>query len=208
MDHTDVNDDSLLRSMRDELADVRLRAPLQDVVARGSRLRARRRRWPALGVGAGSVAAVAVVAVSLAAPGARPGNDTHVVLDAWSVISKPGGIVSLTVRDQRESMADRARLGRVLREAGVPAVVRASLSGDCGAVAREKAMKVSRHHGSVTANIKPGDLPKRAQVAVVIPTAPLLHGMAGHTRTARPQIVLLSAGPRCAHTALRRMAKR
>jgi hypothetical protein len=208
VDHEDVTDESLLQNMRDEFADVRLGAPVEDVVARGTHLRARRRRWPALGAGVGSVAAAAVVAVSLAAPGTGPRNGTHVVLDAWSVISKPGGMVSLTIRDQRESVADRARLGQVLREAGVPAVIRTSLSGGCGALAREKAMQVSRHNGSVTADIKPAELPKRAQIAVVIPSALVLRGAAGHSRTVRPQIVVLSAGTGCVPTAIHRMAKR
>ncbi len=195
MDYEYVNDESLRQSMRDELASVQLRAPVEHVVARGTQLRRQRRRWRALGAGAGSVATAGVIAISLAAPAPGTRSGTHVVLDAWSVISKPGGIVSLTIRDRRESMADRVRLAQVLREAGVPAVVRTSLAGSCGAVAREKAMKVSRHHGTVTADINPADLPKRAQIAIVIPT------------TQQPQIVVLSAGTTCVRTALRRMAK-
>lgn len=196
MDRDNVTEDSVLQGMRDELADVRLRAPVQDIVARGRQLRARRRRWPALGAGTGTVAAVAVIAVSLAAPGSGPGHDTHVVLAAWSVISKPGGIVSLTIRDQRESRADRVRLGRVLREAGVAAVVRTSLSGGCGAIARQQAITVSRHDGSVTADIKPSELPERAQIAVVITTAQ------------QPRIEVLPAGTTCVSRALHEMAKR
>lgn len=169
MDNRKLNDEDLLASMRDEFANVRLGAPVEDVLARGRQLR-RRRTWPVLGAGTGSVAAVVALTFSLAVSGAGP-RGAHVVLDAWSVISKPDGTVSLTIRDQAESGRDRARLGRALRAAGVPAVVRAGLPRGCGRSVEVQRIKIPRHPGTVRFYLKPGRLPHGMRIAIVIPAA-------------------------------------
>jgi hypothetical protein len=175
MDNSDLSDDALLEGMKDEFARVRLGAPVEDVVTRGRQLR-RRRAWPVLGAGTGTAAAVAALAFGLAAPGGGPGS-THVALDAWSVVSKPDGTVSLTIRDQRESSHDRARLGKVLRAAGVAAVVRSGLPRGChAAVVVERSIMISRHAGIVHVTFKVGKLPKNVQVVVVIPAVVVSQG--------------------------------
>jgi hypothetical protein len=181
VDQPDLNDENVLESMRDELAHVRLSAPVDDVLARGRRLR-RRRTLPALGAGAGTVAAVVALTFSLGAPGAGSGHSTHATLDAWTVVSKPGGTVSLTIRDERESSQVRAGLQRALRQAGVSAVVEASAPRGCGALAAmSKAIMVTRHHHAVTASITVGKLPKRARVAVLVPSVLKYRSKSGHT---------------------------
>jgi hypothetical protein len=165
------DDDDVLERMRAEFANVRLGAPIQDVVARGRRLR--RWRLSALGAGAGAGTVVAVVALTfgLAAPGAQPGNATRAVLTGWSVTSGPGGTVNLTIRNLGESRHDRARVQEALRAAGVLAVVQDEPLDGCRAVAAERAVKVSREHGTVTFKIEPEKLPKRVRVTIVIPAS-------------------------------------
>jgi len=199
MDSTDLDDD-LLESMRDELTDVRLSTSVEDVMARGRQLR-RRRSWPVLGAGTGTVAAVLALAFSLAAPGAEPGS-RHVVLDAWSVVSKPNGTVSLTIRDQRESGPERARLGKVLRAAGVAAVVRSGLPRDCHpAVTVQRGIMISRRGGIVHVTFKAGKLPKDVQVVVVIPGVVVSQG-SGPSR--RVEVRVPPAALRRAHELERR----
>ncbi|HYK31254.1 MAG TPA: hypothetical protein VEV63_04800 [Streptosporangiaceae bacterium] len=174
MDNSDLSDDALLEGMRDEFAHVRLGAAVEDVVARGRQLR-RRRAWPVLGAGTGTVAAVVALTFSLAASGAGP-RGAHVVLDAWSVTSKPDGTVSLTIRDQPESGQDRARLGRALRAAGVPAVVRTGLPSGCHPSVEVRRIKISRHRGAVTWYLRPGKLAHGIRVVIVIPAVTVSRG--------------------------------
>jgi len=180
MDNSDLTDDALLQGMRDEFAHVRLGAPVEDVVARGRQLR-RRRTWPVLGAGTGSVAAVVALTFSLAASSAGP-RGAHVVLDAWSVISKPDGTVSLTIRDQAESGRDRARLGRALRADGVPAVVRAGLPHGCGPSVEVQRIKISRLPGAVTFYLNPRKLPRGVRIAIVIPAFTVRQGTGSSRR--------------------------
>ena len=176
MDNSDLSDDALLEGMRDEFAHVRLGASVEDVLARGRQLR-RRRNWPVLGAGSGTVAAVVALAFSLATPGAASGDGTHAVLDAWSVVSKPDGTVSLTIRAQRESVPDRARLARALRQAGVPAVVQTGVPFRClPTVKIQPGITISRHPSAVTFYFKRGKLPKGIRIAIVIPAVEVRQG--------------------------------
>lgn len=176
-----MSDDDLLQTVRTQFTDVRLDARVEDVMARGRQLR-RRRTWPALGAGTGAVTAVVALTFGLATSGVGPGS-THVVLDAWSVVSKPDGTVSVTIRDQRESGQDRARLRKALRQAGVPAVVQTALPGGCHTVSSPQPIQVSRHRGAITAIIELGRLPKRAQLVVVVPAVVVTYKSASGGRT-------------------------
>ena len=61
-----MTDDDLLETVRSELAELRLGAPVQDVMARGTALRRHRRMLPAVGTGAGvAVAATGMEALKL-----------------------------------------------------------------------------------------------------------------------------------------------
>lgn len=163
------DDNDLLETMKAEFAHVRLSAPMEDVVARGRRLR-RWRTWSTLGAGTGSVAAVLALTFSLAAPSALPGNTTHATLAAWSVTVGPRGTVNLTIRNLRGARHDQARLRTALRDAGVPAVVQTGLPRGCRQTETiQQAIVMLRHDGTVIFKIEPGKLPKRAQVAIVIP---------------------------------------
>ena len=162
------DDDDLLDTMRSEFAHVKLGASMDDVVARGRRLR-RRRAWSALGAGTGSAAAVIALTFSLAGPGALPGNTTHVTLAAWSVTVGPRGTVKLTIRNLREARHDQARMREALRAAGVPAVVQTGLARGCRPTETIQQAIILRHDGTITFKIEPGKLPKGARRALVIP---------------------------------------
>jgi hypothetical protein len=134
-----MDDDQLLRAVRDSFSGVRLSVSEGETLRRGRALRARRR----LVLGAVGVAALAGVSGGVAVTGIGPaatvpaaagsaipkpighavavagsdGNGT--TLDAWTVTAGPEGVVDVTVRQ----LADAAGLQRALRAAGVPARV-------------------------------------------------------------------------------------
>ena len=179
------DDDDLLDTMRSEFAHVKLGASMDDVVARGRRLR-RRRAWSALGAGTGSVAAVIALTFSLAGPNALSGNPTHVTLAAWSVTVGPRGTVKLTIRNLREARHDQARLREALRAAGVPDVVQTGLARGCRPTETIQQGIVLRHAGTITFKIEPGKLPKGAQGALLIPTIEVQQS----ARSGRPTVIV------------------
>jgi hypothetical protein len=109
-----MNDTDVIREVREHFDGVRMNTPLESVVSRGRSLR-RRRRLPGLA----AAAVVAGVAV-LAAAGILPGTGSRVTLAAWTVTTKPAGLVAVTIRQ----LSDPAGLQRTLRADGVRAVVR------------------------------------------------------------------------------------
>jgi hypothetical protein len=118
-----MNDDDLLSNLRARFADVRLGAPLDDVLARGRRYRRERRLLPAIGAGTGTVAAVVALVAGLTLPGAAPATSRAVLTD-WSVSTGPHHTVTVVIRDRGESRQARIGLTRALHAAGVPAIVR------------------------------------------------------------------------------------
>jgi hypothetical protein len=191
-----TDDDLLLETVRAEFAHVRLDAPVEDVLARGARLR-RRRAVPALGTG--TLAAVAALTFGLGAT--TPGGATPATLTAWSVTTGPGHTVNLTIRDQRLSGPERAKLRKALQAAGVPAVVETRPPRICRLALSPvpRLFTFSRHHGRLTFNIKLGQLPKRAQIAVVLPHRG--HQVPVGARFLKlPQVAVLPSGLRCGIT--------
>ena len=109
-----MNDADVAREVRERFDPVHLDTGLDAVVSRGRSLR-RRRRLP----GAVAVAAVAAL-VALAVAGVLPGTGSRAELAAWTVTTRPTGLVEVTIRQ----LNDPGGLQRTLRADGVPAFVR------------------------------------------------------------------------------------
>jgi|HubBroStandDraft_1064217.scaffolds.fasta_scaffold10569_5 hypothetical protein len=180
-----MNDDDLRDCMRAEFAQVKLAARMEDVVARGRRLR-RGRTLPALGAGTGTVAAVLALTFSLAGAGGPANPSTHAVLTAWSVKSGPPGTVTLTIRDQPVSKPDQVKMREALRAAGVRAVVQTRAPRACQTIAAPELVTVSRHDGVITVKFKLGRLAQQPTIAVILPVIEIVRG--------RQQIVRLRPG--------------
>ena len=109
-----MNDTDVIREVRERFDQVHLDTGLATVVSRGRSLR-RRRRLP----GAVAVAAIATV-VALGVAGILPGTGPRAELAAWTVTTRPTGLVEVTIRQ----LNDPAGLQRTLRADGVPSFVR------------------------------------------------------------------------------------
>lgn len=113
-----MNDDELRGTVREYFTDVRMDAPVDDIVTRGRVVRARRR----IPVAAGGLAAAAGVAIGVATlvPGGHTASHTTgATLTAWTVQKQANGDVRVTIRDLRDPSGLQARL----RADGVPANV-------------------------------------------------------------------------------------
>jgi hypothetical protein len=104
-----------LTTARDRVAGEQMARPAAAIISRARRRRLRQ----GLNTTAAAVI-VAVTAVALLLPGSGSYGTTSVNLAAWTVIHKPAGQVSVTIRELR----DPAGLQRRLRADGVPASVR------------------------------------------------------------------------------------
>ena len=110
------NHNDLYALVRDDFEPVRLRAGLDDIVARGRAVR--RRRRSGLVASLAAVAAISGVMLTLST-GAKTHQPAPMSLAAWSVESAPDGTVVLTIRQ----LTDADRLTTALKAAGVPALV-------------------------------------------------------------------------------------
>lgn len=116
-----MNDDELNTSVRERFTGVRMDTPVDDIIARGRAVRARRR----IPVAAGTLAATAGATLGIAAllPPAHSPRAEHqptvgrATLDAYSVVSTGHGNYRVTVR----ALRDPAGLQKKLREDGIPA---------------------------------------------------------------------------------------
>ena len=120
-----MNDDLLtiikdrLAGVRDSLGEAHPSIPAGEIVARARRRRVRRRLIPGM-TGVLALAVAAAVAVTTLAPASHPASHRPgVQLAAWTVVTQPGGNVSVIIRELR----DPAGLQRRLRADGVPATV-------------------------------------------------------------------------------------
>lgn len=111
-------DDDLYTLVRNEFEPVRMQHSLQDVTARGRGLRGRRRAVSAVAAVAVAVAlAAALVPIARAEQPLK--SSTPLQLAAWSVDTRPGGLVVVTIRQ----LTDAEELTTALKEAGVPALI-------------------------------------------------------------------------------------
>lgn len=121
-------DSELLTAVRDSFAGARFGTPLGATIARGRRLRARRRAVGVTGVACAAAVAAGLAGALTASPatspavfhGPSPATGAPDRLAAWTVTRAPDGIVTILVRQ----LSDPAGLQRMLRADGVPAIVR------------------------------------------------------------------------------------
>jgi hypothetical protein len=115
-----MTDDDVLAAVRDCLTAARDRAAGEQMTrpARTIIARARRRRLRQGLSAAAAAAVIAAVAAPALLPGSRGAGPAR--LAAWTVTTRPGGQVIVTIRELR----DPAGLQRQLRADGVPATVR------------------------------------------------------------------------------------
>jgi hypothetical protein len=119
-----VNDPEVITAVKASYAGIHMDVPLDVIVRRGRRLRARR-RLPGLAGAAGTVAALALAVAALVpgsgrttAPGGSTGTER---LAAWTVVSQQDGSVKVTLR--WPGIRDVAGLQDRLRSDGIPARV-------------------------------------------------------------------------------------
>jgi hypothetical protein len=111
-----MNDDDLITAVRLGASGVRMSVREERIISRSHQIRAGRRLRAAAAVLA---AATGLVVAVTALAASAPSHSSAVRLTAWTVVSKPGGIVAVTIRDLR----DPAGLERRLRADGIPASV-------------------------------------------------------------------------------------
>jgi hypothetical protein len=113
-----MSSEDLYTLVRDEFEPMRLRHPLEDIAARGRKLRRRRRAATAVAaVGLTAALAAGVVPALRTGPASKP--PAPMELAAWSVDTLPGGSVVLTIRQ----LTHPEELSAALKKAGVPALV-------------------------------------------------------------------------------------
>ena len=208
-----MTDDDLLETVRSELAEVRLGAPVQDVLARGNALRRQRRMLPAVGAGAGVAVAAAGLTLGLGAAGAPP-IAPHASLDAWTITKLPNKTVSLTIRDAAKTRHDPLRLSRALAAVGISAIVR-TRPPECGLrlspyPPQEKPdSTTSPAPNEIVIRIKPRAIPKGTRVAIVLPATvrpyvrpatvhpARVHGRPVRSVASKPYVYLVRPFSRC-----------
>jgi hypothetical protein len=120
-----MNDPDVITAVKASYAGIHMNVPLDVIVRRGRRLRARR-RLPGLAGAAGTVAAALALAVAALVSGSgratAPGGSTGTQqLAAWTVVSQQGGSVKVILRWPH--IRDVAGLQDRLRADGIPARV-------------------------------------------------------------------------------------
>jgi hypothetical protein len=120
-----MNDDELITAVREQRNKVHMTTPVEQIVSRGHAVRARR-RIPGL-AGALAVAAAAVIAVIMLAPGSHQASRQPAVrLAAWTVVKLGDGNIYVHIRELR----DPAALQRRLRAEGLPVSVNFTRQGN------------------------------------------------------------------------------
>ena len=105
---------------RDALAGVHMERPAEAVIARGRARRLRRRLVQGMS-GVAAAGAVLALVLALTLGGIALGTrQMHVNLTDWSVNTNRNGTVTVKIRE----LGDSARLQHVLKNAGIPALVR------------------------------------------------------------------------------------
>jgi hypothetical protein len=113
-----MNDNELVAAVRQSLTGIHSATPLEQIVTRSRRLRARR-RIPGIAVALAVTAGAAMAVIGLLPPSHHPGSPPGTQLAAWTVIKQTDGTISVTIRE----LSDPAGLQRTLRADGIPANV-------------------------------------------------------------------------------------
>ena len=162
-----MNDSDLGIAVRESVAEVRSATPVDQIIGRGRRIRARR-RTPQAAVAALTVAAGAALAVTTLQPsGQAASHPGSVQLAAWTVARQANGDIDITVNQ----LKDPAGLQATLRAEGLPAIVSftgPTLSAACQGypASRGELRAVAQFHGSGGITIDPSALPPGAGVFI------------------------------------------
>ena len=148
-----MTDDDVLAAVRDCLTTARDQAAGEQMTrpARAIIARARRRRLRQ-SLAAAAAAVIAAVAVPALVPGSHGASPAR--LAAWTVTSRPGGRITVTIRELRDPVG----LQRQLRADGVPATVRFTGQTPAGAC-------TTRCPPSRASGCRPGSSPRPAAPA-------------------------------------------
>jgi hypothetical protein len=184
-----MNDDELITAIRQQRGSVRMATPVEQIISRGHVVRSRR-RLPGLAAGlAVTTAATAAVAVLPWAASHHDGHRPSVQLAAWTVVRRPDGVISVTIRQLRNP----AGLQRRLRADGVPASV--TFFGQEPRSCRPYPVDPALLHRVYTARhaghfpvlvIHPSALPGRAGLQIGTPTQrPIISVAVGFVRASK-----------------------
>jgi hypothetical protein len=183
-----MNDHELITTLRESFTGVRATTPVEQIVSRSHRVRARRRIPRVAGAlvvaGGAALAAIAVPPAS---------HQSTAQLSAWTVVKRADGTIDVTINELR----DPAGLQRTLRADGVPASVtffgrengscQPYTSGDeTGLIGKIFAQPLGQINSAV---IRPSAIPSGAGVQI----SPVING--GQVPAIAVRIV--AASPQC-----------
>jgi hypothetical protein len=170
--------DEVFAAVENGFSDIDLDNPIESVIARGRRLRDRRRART--GLATMGVAAVAALAVALPSSGGPSTSSHNVNVDmaGWSVHTAADSKVTLTVQD----LADPDQLRKVLAQAGITAHIRVEKASPGAPLAcappsykdyvpestRDIPLSVTVSGGTYVATIDPVLMPKGAVFSLIL----------------------------------------
>jgi len=178
-----MNDDELLTRVREQRTRIAMTVPVEQIIRRGSVVRARRRAS-----GLAVLAAVMFAAIALL-PSSHPSR-RGIQLAAWTVVEHSDGTVGVTIRELR----DPAGLQRRLRADGVPAsVIFGDQPNPCQSYGHPELLS-----NVVTPSTAPGQPQGVAIVMVLHPSAlPSAAGVQIITNQTRVGVHLVTASQGC-----------
>jgi hypothetical protein len=157
--------DDLLDKYRDSLATVHMDTPAGDILARGDRLRSRRRVGTWAAAGTSCVAVLAGGALLVTGGSGQTGPE----LAAFTLRSAPAGGSTLTLHKNSATRLDPGALRRALAERGIAAKV--TVGSWCDTAAEpgglSEAVTVGRDgSGAPTLTIHPSAIPSGAELSI------------------------------------------
>jgi hypothetical protein len=162
--------DDILHTVKESMAGVHMRTPVENIVASG-RTRRRRRLSALTGAGALAVTGLTAGALAISGSGAAPptggAGGGNVQLAAFSVVSNPNGTATVTLVKGPGINPDS--LSRALGGAGVPALIRVgTFCRSDGSSPRLAQVLTSerRSNGTVVLVIDPKAMPPGTQLSI------------------------------------------
>jgi hypothetical protein len=119
-----MNDNDVMREVRDSLSGLHMSRPVDAIVARGrARRRGRLSGLAGAGVAAGVALTLGLTSVMSSGNAPRPASPRTAQLAAFSVVSGPNGTSTLTLRKGKQYRLDPNALRQALAQYGIPALV-------------------------------------------------------------------------------------
>ena len=162
-----MNNDVLTR-IADQFSEIEMKIPIEQIYARASTRRKRRRRATVVTAGATALAA-GVTAVAITLSGAHQPPPVTAQLAAFSVSAGPNGTSALTLRKGQQYRLDPVALRQALAEHHIPALV--TLGKSCDTAPEPDGLDqvvVSQRQsdGSVTLTINPAAMPAGSELSI------------------------------------------